>query len=115
MNGGVKSASSWGHAGSSVVYRKGELSPAAVDRGWPHQVALPASASENGGYKTIHDFCMDLSLCPRGHCVRHDEQWFNVYCFVAAADAEKFMARFGGEKFDPTLRGKGSNWMRWKK
>ena len=26
-----------------MVYRKGELSPAAVDRGWPFQVALPAS------------------------------------------------------------------------
>ena len=98
-----------------MVYRKGELSPAAVDRGWPHQVALPASACEDGGYKTIHDFCKDLSLCRRGHCVRHDGQWFNVYCFAAAADAEKFMARFGGEKFDPARRGKGSNWMRWKK
>jgi hypothetical protein len=99
-----------------VVYRKGELSPAAVDRGWPHQVALPASACEDGGYKTIHDFCKDLSLCRRGgHCVRHDEQWFNVYCFAEAADAEKFMARFGGERFDPRQRGKGSNWMRWKR
>lgn len=39
-----------------MVYRKGELSPAAVDRGWPHQVALPASACENGGCKIIHDF-----------------------------------------------------------
>ena len=57
-----------------MVYRKGELSPAAVDRGWPHQVALPASASEDRGYKTIHDFCKDLSLCRRGHCVRHDGQ-----------------------------------------
>jgi hypothetical protein len=98
-----------------VVYRKGELSPAGVDRGWPHQVALPASACENGGYKTIHDFCKDLSLCPRGHCVRHDGQWFNIYCFAAAADAEKFTARFGGEKFDPRQRGKGRNWMRWKR
>jgi hypothetical protein len=43
------------------VYRKGELSPSAVDRGWPHQVALPANACENGGYKIIHDFCKDLS------------------------------------------------------
>jgi hypothetical protein len=98
-----------------VVYRKGELSPAAVDRGWPHQVALPASACEGGGYKTIHDFCKDLSLCPRGHCVHHDGQSFNVYCFADAADVEKFRARFGGEKFDPAQRGKGRNWMQWKK
>jgi hypothetical protein len=25
-----------------MVYRKGELSPAGVDRGWPYQVALKA-------------------------------------------------------------------------
>ena len=68
-----------------MVYRKGQLSPAAVGRGWPHQVALPASACENGGYNTIHDFCKDMSLCRRGHCVRHDGQWFNVYCFADAA------------------------------
>ena len=76
--------------------------------------ALPAIACENDGYKTIHDFCKDLSLCRRGHCVRHDGQWFNVYCFADAADADKFMARFGGEKFDPAQRGKGRNWMRWR-
>jgi hypothetical protein len=84
-----------------MVYRKGELSPASVDRHWPHQVALPASASLNGGYKAIYDFCKDLSLCARGHTVLHNDEWFNVYCFSDEAHAEKFMARFGGEKFDP--------------
>ena len=52
-----------------MVYRKGELSPDGVDRGWPHQVALVASVSEGSGYKTVHDFCADLSLCARGHRV----------------------------------------------
>jgi len=54
-----------------MIYRKGELSPAMIDRSWPHQVALPASACEHGGYKAIHAFCQDLSLCPRGHSVFH--------------------------------------------
>jgi hypothetical protein len=98
-----------------MVYRKGELSPTMIDRGWPHQVALPASASLNGGYKNIHEFCKDLSLCPRGHSVFHDGQWFNVYCFSHQTDAETFSRRFGGEKFDPNQRGKGSNWARWRK
>jgi hypothetical protein len=98
-----------------VIYRKGELSPAMVDRGWPHQVALLASACEGGGYKAIQDFSNGLSICPRGHAVFHDGQWFNVYCFADPADAEKFMKRFGGEKFDPKQRGKGANWARWKK
>lgn len=37
-----------------MIYRKGELSPASIDRSWPHQVALPSSACEQGGHKTIH-------------------------------------------------------------
>jgi hypothetical protein len=39
----------------SCTWRKGELSPAAINRGWPYQLALPA----NGGYKAIRDFCKD--------------------------------------------------------
>jgi hypothetical protein len=93
--------------------RKGELSPAGIDRGWPHQVALLASACQGDGYKIIHAFCKDLTLCPRGHAVFRDE-WWNVYCFSERGDAEKFMLKFGGEKFDPKQRGKGSNWARWK-
>jgi len=100
---------------SGMVYRKGELSPTMVDRDWPHQVALPAHLSLNRGHEMIREFCKDLSLCSRGHSVFHDDQWFNVYCFSDRADAEKFLQRFGGEKFDPTQRGRGSNWPRWKK
>lgn len=95
--------------------RKGELSPAAIDRGWPYQVALPASACEGGGYKLIHDFCKDLTLCPRGHSVVYEDDWYIVYCFAEAADAEKFMKQFAGEKFDPSQRGKGRNWANWNK
>ncbi len=86
--------------------RKGELSPAAIDRGWPHQVALPASATRGDGYRTIDEFCKDLTLCSRGHSV-FDGEWFHVYCFAKPEDAEKFMQHFGGEKFDPRQRGKG--------
>ncbi len=98
-----------------VIRRKGELSPAGIDNGWPNQVALPASASAGGGYKIIHAFCKDLSLCLRSHSVVHEGEWFNVCCFAEPGDAEKFMQRFGGEKFDPRQRGRGSNWARWKK
>jgi hypothetical protein len=82
-----------------MTYRKGELSATMIDRDWPHQVALPASQSAGGGYKAIHTFCKDLS----------------VYCFAEQEDADRFMQRFGGERFDPKQRGKGSNWARWKK
>jgi hypothetical protein len=33
-----------------MIYRKGELSPASIDRDWPHQVALPANAQKLGQY-----------------------------------------------------------------
>jgi hypothetical protein len=93
--------------------RKGELSPAAIDRDWPHQVVLPARACEGGGYNEIHEFCKDLSLCNRGHSVHHGGERYHVYCFSEAADAEKFKQRFGGERFNPAQRGKGRNWARW--
>jgi hypothetical protein len=95
--------------------RKGELSAAAVDRDWPHQVVLPARVNERGGYNEIHEFCRDLTLCSRGHPLYHDGQWFHVYCFKEAADAQKFMERFSGERFDPSQRGRGRSWSNWKR
>ena len=83
--------------------------------GWPHQVVLPARLCEGGGYKQIHEFCAGLTLCSRGHSLCHDGQWFHVYCFREPADAQKFMERFCGEKFDPSERGCGANWARWRK
>ncbi len=70
--------------------------------------------ARGGGYQEIHEFCGPLALQPR-HAVRDGGEWFNVYCFVDPADAEKFRQRFGGEMFSPDQRGKGSNWARWNK
>jgi hypothetical protein len=98
-----------------MVYRKGELSPAGIDRGWPYQVALPASVSLGGGYRIVEDFCKNLSLCPRGHAVFHGNQWFNVYCFSDPEHASNFMRRYGGERFNPRQKGNGSNWARWRR
>jgi hypothetical protein len=67
---------------------KGELSSAAIDREWPHQVVLPARLCERDGYNEIHEFCRDLTLCSRGHSLYHDSQWFHVYCFKEAPDAQ---------------------------
>jgi hypothetical protein len=30
-----------------------------------------------------------------------------LYCFKEPADAQQFMERFGGERFDPSQRGRG--------
>jgi len=98
-----------------MVRRKGELSPAGIDRGWPHQVALPADECRGTHFRTLHAFCIGLSLCPRGHSVFHDDRWWQVFCFAEGADADAFRARFGGERFDPAQRGRGRNWARWHK
>ena len=86
----------------TVVYQKGELSAAGVDRGWPYQVALPAAAHSKN-FRVIEKFCESLSKCPRGHCVVRDDAYWNVFCFSEKADAEKFKLRFGGEDFEAAM------------
>lgn len=93
--------------------RKGELSPAAIDRGWPYQVALRADECRGTHYRTLHAFCLRLSLCWRGHSVRYEDEWWQVFCFAEKAHAEAFRDRFGGEHFEPKDRGRGKSWARW--
>lgn len=83
-----------------MVRRKGELSSTMIDHGWPHQVALEARLSMGDRYYTVHFFCNDLSLCPRGHHFYRDGKDFNVYCFAEREHAELFRQRFGGEMHD---------------
>ena len=94
--------------------RKGELSPARIDREWPHQIMLPASEGTGANYQIIREFCAGLTFCPRGHSILKDDQWHNVYCFAQKAHAETFKERFGGEWFDPSRRGRGNSWMKVK-
>ena len=95
--------------------RKGELSPAGVDRGWPHQVAMRQSLATGKNFNIIHAFCKDLSICPRGHFVFYENEFWQVFCFEKLEDADKLIQRFGGERFDPKQRGKGADWARWNK
>jgi hypothetical protein len=67
------------------------------------------------GIQVIHDFCKDLTLCSSGYALQVGGGWYHVYCFAKLADAEKFREHFGGEKFDPSERGRGRNWARWNK
>ena len=89
-----------------VVYRRGELSKATIDRDWPHQVALPAYRCTGGNYVTIRIFCEGLSLCDRGHSFYRNGMDMNVFCFAVREHAEQFRERFGGEFIDPRDRPK---------
>ncbi len=68
-----------------MIRRKGELTCKGIDSGWPHQVALPAPECAGRHYIIKHEFCRELSLCPRGHSFRRDDRDYIVFCFADPA------------------------------
>ena len=86
--------------------RRGELSSARIDRGWPHQIALPESVTRGRNYVTIRYFIdrEGLSHCPRGHAFFRNDQYYNVFCFAEREHAELFRSKFGGEWMDTKTR-----------
>jgi hypothetical protein len=59
--------------------RKGELTAAGIDRGWPHKVALAAHLCTGKLIAAHNEFCVGLSRCVRGHSVR-----YVVHCFTVS-------------------------------
>ena len=87
-----------------MVYRKGELSKAAIDREWPHQVALPV-VSDGRGVQRDHGVLREACRCARaaiGFGVTVAD--YVVKCFATREDADKFAARFNGEYMTPETR-----------
>ena len=86
--------------------RKGELSPAAMDREWPHQVIVPSLGANLWTSRWP-------SICPRSHSVFIRGAEHRIYCFSDPRDAESFLAVFrdyGAERFDVRRRQSGPNW-----
>ncbi len=98
-----------------MIRRKGELSAAGDRSGLAAPDRVAGKGKQGRWLQGDSRLLQELSICPRGHSVFHDGEWFHVYCFAEPKDAAKFMQRFGGETFDPKQRGKGNNWARWKK
>jgi hypothetical protein len=86
-----------------MVRRKGEMTDAQIDREWPHQVALAGELVKGRAYTVIREFCRseNLSLCPRGHSFRGEDDWYICFCFAKQEHAMRFQQRFGGELMDP--------------
>ena len=96
--------------------RKGELSPAELDRLFPHQVALQTLAYREQFHRDLQTDAFRKAhptMAPRGHSLVRGDSWWNVYCFSDRGDAEKFRSQFGGEWCLTEERGKGANWMVW--
>lgn len=79
--------------------RKGELSPAEVDRRWPHQVAVEIPAGH--GLGIVPATGPLSSLCARGHDVACDGKRCRVFCFSDPDQATHFRGIMGGIEFDP--------------
>lgn len=84
--------------------RKGELGKADIDRGWPHQVALPERLCSRIHWRPQYEFCQDLSLCPRRQSFLRDGERWIVKCFAELEHAQRFIAHFGGEYMTPATR-----------
>lgn len=69
-----------------------------------YQVAVRADVTVGKTHYVARQFCKDLSLAPRGHTFFRDDEGWNVWCFAAEADAEKFLAKFGGQMMNPVDR-----------
>lgn len=93
--------------------RKGELNPGKIDSGWPYQVVQPGDIGERVRVEEIVDFCRPLSCCRRKQILHADEGAYVLTCFSMKEDAEAFIARFGGEWFDPSERGRGKRLYFW--
>lgn len=91
--------------------RKGELSAAGVDRGWPYQVAVEIPPGH--GLGIVPAVGPLSSLAPRGYEVAYDGKRYRVFCFSDPDQAARFKDVMGGLDFDPRDRGRGAYWGTW--
>jgi len=89
--------------------RKGELSPAGIDRGWPHQVAIRDDDGQYLGH--IPAIGPMSSLCEREHKVSDGRHRYRVFCFSDRGQAERCRDLLGGENFDVRDRS-GRHWIK---
>ena len=52
-----------------------------IDQRFPHQVILPSACYAASEFRSIHAFCIGMSLADRGHVVLRNAQWHYVFCF----------------------------------
>lgn len=94
--------------------RKGEISPAEIDRRFPHQVAIPAAAI-TANFDAVQSWLAERSTAPRRrNVVGLDDEWWTIVAFSDHSDAAAFLKRFGGVGYDPANRDPAV-WQRWKR
>lgn len=95
--------------------RTGELSATEVKRRWPYQVALRQHDDPQARYhrhialERWRDAAGD-KISPRGFAVVHEDAWWEVYCFASEETASRFIAEFGGRRFDIKAKRRAPGW-----
>ncbi|MFC3326180.1 hypothetical protein [Mesorhizobium cantuariense] len=80
--------------------------PTAIDRDWPHQVALPDDICTDRNFAIIAKFCDALGVKIQTRQVQaiwscgKYENW-RLHCFADRAAAKVFLDHFCGVMFDP--------------
>jgi len=74
-----------------------------IDQRFPHQVILPSACYAASEFRSIHAFCIGMSLADRGHVVLRNAQWHYVFCFSEWDDADRLRRRYGGQWFARTV------------
>ena len=77
-----------------MIRRKGQVTQRQIDRDFPHQVAIKLADR----VREMHEFCYT-----RRHCQPRDRRSHVLgvleharFCFADRADADAFVAKFGG-------------------
>jgi hypothetical protein len=83
----------------------------------PYWMALEEAKCIGENFHALRAFCRErcLSLSRHGHAIVCEGRFFQVFMFADEEHAEIFRARFGGERMDPSERGKGARWAQWRK
>lgn len=64
--------------------------------------------------KTVETF-FGRELARYNHSIFWEHRPYIVFFFATASDAERCIARFHGECFDPRDKGRGPHWSQWYK
>jgi hypothetical protein len=89
----------------------------AADKSHPYWVAVLEDKCIGQNYDVIRDFCEQrgLSLSRHGHSVTHQSEYYQVFMFADDEHADIFCTQFGGERMEPSEKGKGRHWSSWRK
>ncbi len=86
----------------------GTQSSVALDRAYPHQVALYGDSCEEKLW-----YCLDLFLCPVAHSFVAYGIGYIIFAFRVAIDADLVRTTFGGRPFHPTDHDCEWHWHEW--